>query len=133
MLSSLGFTDGVLGDFAYSVKGGATFSAGLLPSTGFGRWLKERGHSNQTRRSTADLRLQHRIRHVKYYFVSFNSLYPKDVVIGYERLFGTLPHITSQMILIGGACFWSRSGRAISLSFVFLEDNRPNAHPPRKG
>jgi len=25
----------VFGDFAFSVKGGATFSAGLLPSTGF--------------------------------------------------------------------------------------------------
>jgi len=28
------FTDGVFGDFAFAVKGGATFSAGLLPSTG---------------------------------------------------------------------------------------------------
>jgi hypothetical protein len=30
------------GDFAFTVKGGATFSAGLLPSTGFGGWLRER-------------------------------------------------------------------------------------------
>ncbi len=91
LLSSLRFTESVFGDFAFSVKGGATFSAGLLPSTGFGRWLKERGHSNQTRRSTAEARLQHRSRHVKYYFVSFNSLSTKGVVIEFVRLFGTPP------------------------------------------
>lgn len=133
MLSSLRFTDGVFGDFAFSVKGEATFSAGLLPLTGIGRWLKERGHSNQTRRSTADLRLQHRLRHVKYYFVSFNLLAAQEVVIGQVRLLGTLPHITSQIILDVYARFWSQSGRAISLSFVFLVDNRPNSHVPRKG
>src|SRR5258707_1069858 len=66
---------------SFTVKGGATFSAGLLPSTGSGRWQRERSHSNQTRLSTADPRLQHRLRHVKYYFVSFNSLSLKDVVI----------------------------------------------------
>src|SRR5258706_16358210 len=56
------------------VKGGATFSAGLLPSTGFGGWLKEGVPRIRPDASTADPRLQHSLRHVKYYFVSFNSL-----------------------------------------------------------